>query len=145
MVPVRRSPSGKCLSTSFALSGLLGLLGCDHAALSPGEALSPSFAKVGPSGTTLDLRPKARLLADGTVRTRVEAGCPAGLVVLEAFVTVSQAAAFGEAFIPADCTGRTQKHQLIVTALDGSFEPGPAVVSGLLLAENPATFETEQG
>jgi hypothetical protein len=143
MVPVWRSPS--CLPTVFALSGLLGLLGCDDAALSPGEALGPSFAKLGPGGTTLDLRPKARLLVDGTVRLRVEAGCPEGLVVLEAFVTVSQAAAFGETFVPADCTGRTRKHQLIVAALEGSFEPGTAVVSGLLLAEDPATFATEQG
>ncbi len=84
-------------------------------------------------------------MGDGTVRVRVEAGCPEGFAVLEAFVTVSQAAAFGEAFIPADCTGRTQKHRLIVTALEGSFGPGPAVLSGLLLAEDPASFETEQG
>lgn len=142
MLPVRRSLS--YLPAFFALSGLLGLLGCDQVALSPDEALGPSYAKVGPSGTTLDLRPKARLLDDGTVRLRVTAGCPEGLAVLEAFVTVSQAAAFGEAFIPADCTGRTQKHRVIVTALEASFEPGPAVVSGLLLAEDPATFETEQ-
>jgi hypothetical protein len=136
MVPVRRSPT--------CLAALFGLLGCDQVAPSPGEALGPSFAKVGPGGTTLDLRPKARLLADGTVRLRVEAGCPEGLVVLEAFVTVSQEAASGEAFFPADCTGRTRKHRLIVTALDGPFERGPAVVSGLLLVEDPATFETEQ-
>jgi hypothetical protein len=142
MVPVRFPFS--YLPAFFALSGLLGLLGCDHVALSPGERLGLSFAKVGPGGTILDLRPKARLLADGTVRLRVTAGCPEGFAVLEALVTVSQSAAFGEAFIPADCTGRTQKHQVIVTALEGSFEPGSAVVSGLLLAEDPATFQTEE-
>jgi hypothetical protein len=143
MGPARSTP-GQWLRTFFALSGLVGLLGCDHAVLSPDEALGPSFVRVGPGGTTLELHAKVRLLADGTVRVKVEAGCPEGLAVLEAFVTVSQAAAFGEAFIPADCTGRTQKHRLIVTAFEGSFGPGPAVVSGLLLAEDPTTFETEQ-
>jgi hypothetical protein len=143
MAPARRSPSR--LPSVFALAGLLGLLGCDPEAPGPSEALGPSPAKVGPGATTLELRPKARLLADGTVRLRVEAGCPEGLAVLEAFVTVSQAAAFGQASIPADCTGRTRKHQVTVTALEGSFGPGPAVVSGFLLAQDPTTFETEQG
>ena len=140
MVPIRRSPS--CLP---AFPVLLGLLGCDQAPPSQRDPFGPSLAKVGLGGTTLELRPKARLRADGTVRVRVEAGCPQGLVVLEAFVTVSQTAAFGEAFIPADCTGRTQKNWVSVTPLEGSFEAGPAVVSGLLLAEDPTTFETEQG
>jgi hypothetical protein len=128
----------------FALSGLLGLLGCDRAAPSPGEALGPSFAKVGPGGTTLDLRTKTRLSGDGGVRVRVEAGCPEGLEVLEAFVTVSQETAFGEAPISADCTGRTRRSWVTVTAFEGSFGPGQAVVSGLLLAEDPVTFETEE-
>jgi hypothetical protein len=124
---------------------LVGLLGCDDVVPSSGEALGPSFAKVGPGGTTLDLRPNIRLLDDGTVRVRVEAGCPEALEVLEAFVTVSQTTAFGEVFIPADCSGRMQKDWLIVTAFEGAFGPGPAVVSGFLLAEDPATFETQQG
>jgi hypothetical protein len=122
----------------------LFLLGCDHAALSPGESLDPPLARVGPGGIAFELRPKARLLADGSVRLRVVAGCPSGLAVLEAFVTVSQAGAFGEAFLPADCTGKAEKHWVTVTALEGSFEPGQAVVSGILLAEDPTTLETEQ-
>jgi hypothetical protein len=142
MASVRRCLS--CLSTVCALTGLPAILGCDQSTLGPAEPLGPTFIKVGAGETTLDLRPKARLLADGTVRLRVTVGCPTGLTVLEAFVTVSQDAALGEAFISAECTGRTQKHTLIVTALDGSFGPGPAVVSGLLLAEDPVTFETEQ-
>jgi hypothetical protein len=145
MIPERRSPSRRYLPAFFALSGLLGLLSCDHAGRSPSEALGPAFAQVGTGGTTLDLHPQARLLADETVRILVEVGCPEGLVVLEAFVTVSQATAFGTAPIPADCTGRTRKHRLIVTALEGSFEPGPAVVSGFLLVVDPTTSATEQG
>jgi hypothetical protein len=137
---MRRFPSG--LPTLLVP---LGLLGRDVAAPSPDDRLGPSLAKVGAGGTTLEFRAKTRLLADGTVRVRVEAGCPPGLVVLEAFVTVSQDAAFGEAAIPADCTGRTQKSWVSVTALEGSFEAGPAQVSGFLLAEDPTTFETEQG
>jgi hypothetical protein len=127
-----------------AVCAALSLLGCDHAALSPGESPDPALLKVRTGETTLELRTKARIRADGSVRVRVEARCPSGLAVLEAFVTVSQTAAFGEAFFPAACTGRTDKHWLTVTAFEGSFQSGPAVVSGLLLAEDPITFETEQ-
>lgn len=145
MVPMRCSQRWACLLGFLLLSLSLGLVGCGPTPLDPGENLGPSFAKVGPGGTTLQLRPRARLLADGSVRIRVEAGCPSGLEVLEALVTVSQDAAFGQAAVPVQCTGKTSKSHVIVTALDGSFEPGPVVVSGFLLVVNPATGLTEQG
>ena len=144
MALIRFRPTER-LHALVASSAVLGLLGCDQAMRSPEQTIGPSFAKVGPGETTLDVRSQIRLLADGTVRVRVEAGCPEGLEVLEAFVTVSQAAAFAMAPIPVACTGRTQKSWLIVSAFEGSFGPGEATVSGFLLALDPASAATEQG
>jgi hypothetical protein len=140
-----RSSPRKWLPLCLAFSGLVGIPGCDHTVAGPDQAVRPSFAKVGPGGTTLDVRANVRLLNDGTVRVRVEAGCPEGLVVLEALLTVSQTAAFSLAPVPVTCTGRTEKHWLVVPAQDGSFEPGPVTVSGFLLVTDPETFATEQG
>jgi hypothetical protein len=70
----------------------------------------PSHPKCRPAGPTERVdHLRTALLSEGRVRVRVEAGCPAGLEVLEALVTVSQETAFGEAPISAACTGQTRR------------------------------------
>ena len=123
----------------------LALSSCDMGMADPSDPTRPSIARVQQGGTTLTIRPQVRRLSDGTVHVRVEAGCPAGLEVLEAFVTVSQTSGFGLGSLPVSCTGRTRKISVIVTLPGAAFEPGDAVVSGFLLAIDPATSETEQG
>jgi hypothetical protein len=145
MVPVQLFPSTRGIPTLLALSGLVGLLGCEPDATSPSRPLD-ILAASGRGRVNLNIRPlSVRLLADGTVRLRVATRCPVGLEVLEALVTVSQPDVFGETFFPATCTGERQLHTVIVPHLDGGFDRGTAaVISGLLLVQDPDTFEDRQ-
>jgi hypothetical protein len=145
MVPVQPFPSTRGIPTLLALSGLLGLLGCEHDATSPSRPLD-TLAASGGRGVNLNIRPlSVRLRDNGTVRLRVETKCPVGFEVLEALVTVSQPDGFGETFFTGTCTGVRQLHTVIVAPLDGAFERGAAaVISGLLLVQDPNTFEDRQ-
>lgn len=84
------------------------------------------------------------LVVDGQARVRVAAGCRPGAEVLEAFVTVSQDAAWGDAFFPLSCTGTVQRFVLTVESFDQPFVPGEAFGSAYVLIEGPGGSDQAQ-
>jgi hypothetical protein len=78
------------------------------------------------------------VIGDGgqTVTFRVAARCPAGVEVLEAFVTVRDVFVF----FPLTCTGRWQRFLLTAELLPDEplFQPGRVQASALVLLANDA-------
>ena len=128
---------------------VLASLGCGNDAPDPAAPGSLIDASVSPlarisEGAVLELRGQAKLLKTGAVRVRVQFGCAEGLEVLEANVSVSQSSTSGMAGLGGVCTGRHRNFHVIVTALEGPFQPGETTVSAFVLVIDPATGLTQQ-
>jgi hypothetical protein len=80
-----------------------------------------------------------------TAVIEVTASCARGRwQVLEAFITISQPQAFGEAGIPLSCTGRAQTFAVTVTSFDQPFVVGDAQASAFVLIERRGQTQQAQ-
>jgi hypothetical protein len=94
------------------------------------------------------IEPKARLVGNGAVRAVVVASCDPGRQVLEGHLSVTQddQAIFGQTGIPVRCDGKSHKHRVTVTPLEGAFHAGDAFASAfVLICADPTCGTTEQG
>jgi hypothetical protein len=96
----------------------------------------------------VQLRLKATLLEDGSVRLRLRGLCPPGFQVVEGPVSVMQGPEFqeifGEGFFTVACTGHWQWKTVRVIAPEG-FQRGTAKVTASLMVEHPTTGAFLQG
>ena len=96
----------------------------------------------------MSIEPQAKLLASGGVRVVVVASCDPGNEMLEAHLSVSQdnQATFGQTGIPVRCDGKSRKHRVTVTPIEGDFHAGDALASAfVLVCADPGCGTTEQG
>lgn len=75
----------------------------------------------------------------GSMIVQVLASCPERWSVVEASVTVSQPAAFGQASFPLTCVGSLRSFFVTVPVSTGTFQVGEVLVSGSVVIERGRT------
>jgi hypothetical protein len=126
----------RTVARTFALVGLIALLGL-------GTASAPAGARVTPE-PTVAVQSVAGLAPDAqSIGVQVLASCPERWTVMEALVTVSQPGASGEASFPLTCFGSARMFFVTVPSIGGSFLLGEAQVTASVVISRGRTMRAD--
>jgi hypothetical protein len=102
-------------------------------------ATAPAGARPSP-GPTVDIQSAAGLAPDGQSMTvQVLASCPERWTVVDAFVTVSQPQASGQATFSFPCIGSLRMFSVVVQSAGGTFQLGRAQATASVVIQRGRT------